>query len=105
MSAAAERGYDLTTIRARRVQDSDFESFDYVLAMDEDNQALLLERCPEEYRGRIRLFLEFHEGATERNVPDPYYGSVNGFEHVLDLVVSASRGFLKELDKNSGSTG
>lgn len=104
VSAAADRGYDLTTIRARGIQDSDFESFDYVLAMDEDNKALLLERCPEQYRGRVRLFLEFHEGAVEQNVPDPYYGSVNGFEHVLDLVVGASRGFLKELEKASGST-
>lgn len=101
VSAAAGRGYDLSMIRARRVEDADFENFDYVLAMDEDNQALLLERCPEQYRGRIRLFLEFHEGARERNVPDPYYGSANGFEHVLDLVVGASQGFLRELDKNS----
>ncbi len=105
VSAAAERGYDLTMIRARRVQDSDFEDFDYVLAMDEDNLALLLERCPEEYRGRVRLFLEFHEGDPDRNVPDPYYGSANGFEYVLDLVVGASQGLLKELNKSSGSAG
>lgn len=98
VSAAAGRGYDLAAIRARRVEDSDFENFDYILAMDEDNHALLIERCPEEFRARVRLFLEFHDDPPCTNVPDPYYGSANGFEQVLDLVVGASQGFLKELE-------
>jgi len=99
-AAARERGYDLSSIRARRVQDSDFEMFDYILAMDEDNHRLLVERCPAEHKAKIRYFLEFHAQAPGPNVPDPYYGSSNGFDYVLDLVVEASRGLIKELQGN-----
>jgi protein-tyrosine phosphatase len=98
-AAARQRGYDLSSIRARRVQDNDFELFDYILAMDEDNHSLLIERCPPEYQGKIRYFLDFHADAPGPNVPDPYYGSTNGFDYVLDLVIEASRGLIKALEK------
>jgi protein-tyrosine phosphatase len=96
-SAALSRGIDISGIRARRVMAEDFEYFDYVLAMDEDNLASLHELCPPERRSRVRLLLEYAPGLGVRNVPDPYYGSVNGFEYVLDLVEEASRGLLLEI--------
>jgi protein-tyrosine phosphatase len=99
VQAAAERGFDLSPIRARRVDAGDFEKFDLVLAMDEDNLRLLVEACPEALRSRIRLFLDFHSNPPGRDVPDPYYGSTHGFEHVLDLVEEASLGLINELEK------
>lgn len=104
-AAASQRGFDLSSIRARRVQESDFEFYDYILVMDEDNFGMLVERCPPEHRGKIRYFLEFHAAAPGRNVPDPYYGSTNGFEYVLDLVVEASRGLIEELQRHQARPG
>ena len=95
-AAAERRGMSLEGIRARRVSTDDFERFDYILAMDEDNLARLEDEAPEEYRHKLRLFLEFAQNG-EREVPDPYYGGAAGFERVLDLVDEASRGLLETL--------
>ena len=99
-AAAARRGYDLSTLRARQVTPADFERFDYVLAMDEANLRELLPLCPEASRDRLRLFLEFAEEVERRDVPDPYYGGEQGFEHVLDLVENAARGLLANIKNN-----
>ncbi len=97
-AAAERRGYTLEHIRARRVDVSDFERFDHVIAMDRDNLAILMDSADPEYHGKIRLFLDFAPG-PEREVPDPYYGGAAGFERVLDLVEQASRGLLETLKK------
>lgn len=96
--AAARRGFSLADIRARRVAPEDFERFHHIIAMDEDNLALLHEQAGAGQREKIRLFLEFSSGA-ETEVPDPYYGGATGFERVLDLVEDASRGLLEALGK------
>jgi len=95
-AAAERRGMSLDNISARRVMIEDFERFDYIIAMDEDNLARLHDESPDEHRGKLRLFLEFG-GGDEREVPDPYYGGAAGFERVLDLVEAASRGLLETL--------
>jgi len=95
--AALRRGVDLSTQRARRVTEQDFTHFELVLAMDELNRAALLEICPVERRGRVRLLLEFAPHVGHSEVPDPYYGGSNGFEHVLDLVEEAALGVLEHL--------
>jgi protein-tyrosine phosphatase len=100
IAAAAQRGVDLSPIRARRVEESDFETHDLILAMDEDNLELLIAACPEPLRSRVCLFLDFHANPPGKNVPDPYYGSSHGFEHVLDLVEEASLGLIASLDKS-----
>lgn len=96
-AVARERGVELSDIRARKVRVGDFEYFDYILAMDQDNLELLKEWCPEEHRHRLGLLMEFADRDSPDDVPDPYYGSVNGFEYVLDLVEEASRGLLREI--------
>jgi len=95
--AAERRGIDLKPLRARRVTEQDFVQYELVLAMDELNREFLLEMCPVEYRHRIKLFLEFAPHLERREVPDPYYGGVTGFEHVLDLVEEAAAGLLEHL--------
>ena len=98
-AAAERRGYSLNSIRARRVVDTDFERYDYIIAMDRDNVARLVEQAEVEHHRKIRLFLEF-ANAQEDEVPDPYYGGAAGFERVLDLVEDASRGLLEMLRKS-----
>ncbi|MDH4055079.1 MAG: low molecular weight phosphotyrosine protein phosphatase [Gammaproteobacteria bacterium] len=96
VAAAARRGVGLASIRARRVSADDFEKFDYIIAMDEDNRRRLLEQAPEEHHHKVHLFLSF-AAISETEVPDPYYGGGAGFERVLDLVELASRGLLETL--------
>lgn len=95
--AAARRGIDLRAQRARRVDVEDFARFDYVLAMDSSNRDDLLAICPAPHRNKIRLFLEFAERPAQSDVPDPYYGGLQGFERVLDLVEEAGRGLLLDI--------
>lgn len=94
--AALGRGYDLSALRGRQVADEDFQRFDYILAMDRDNLANLLARCPAELRHKVRLFLSFSRRFADREVPDPYYGGSRGFEEVLDMVEDAVEGLLEE---------
>lgn len=94
--AAARRGIDIRDLRAREVAAEDFETFDLILAMDEDNLIRLEAEAPEQHRHKLRLFLEFAQ-ASETEVPDPYYGGAAGFERVLDLVEDASHGLLEVL--------
>jgi len=101
-AAADRRGYSLDGIRARRVKATDFERFDYIVAMDRDNLAELQEQAMEEHADKLHLFLAF-TGATEDEVPDPYYGGAAGFERVLDLVEEASRGLLETLRKSNAA--
>lgn len=97
VSAASKRGYDLSVLRARQVQSSDFDEFDYVLAMDKSNLADLERIKPSHFTGHLGLFLEFGERDDYREVPDPYYGESDGFELVLDLVEGAAQGLLNHI--------
>jgi len=94
---AHQRGVDLSTIRARQVSSNDFEHYDYILAMDTDNFAILMGDCPSEYQHKVKRFLDYAPDQDERDVPDPYYGGQQGFSHVFDLVEDASEGFLENI--------
>jgi protein-tyrosine phosphatase len=95
---AARRGIDIADLRAREVTAADFDRFDLLLAMDEDNLDALRRRAPPERHDRLRLLLSFAPARTGvREVPDPYFGAPAGFELVLDLVEAATDGLLAEL--------
>ncbi|ONC14051.1 low molecular weight protein-tyrosine-phosphatase [Burkholderia pseudomallei] len=95
--AARARGYDLSALRARQIGDADFERFDLVLAMDGANLAALRKRCPPQYRGKVRLLMEFAGDGSAGDIADPYFGSARGFEQVLDQCEAACRGLLDSL--------
>lgn len=101
LAAARRRGYDLTALRARPVVDQDFQRFDLILGMDQDNVADLRARCPADRVGRVRLFLSFAAERAEHEVPDPYLGDAEDFEHVLDLIEHGSRALLRHLRAGS----
>jgi protein-tyrosine phosphatase len=85
---------------ARRFAPADFERFDLVLAMDEANRRDLLEAAPDAAaRAKVRMLREFDPDSSDGDldVPDPYFGGEQGFEHVLDLIEAATRGLLDEL--------
>ncbi|MDO9424186.1 MAG: low molecular weight protein-tyrosine-phosphatase [Methylobacter sp.] len=98
-AAAIERGVDLSNLRARQVINGDFEDFDFVLAMDDENYSILINACPEQYKTKVKYFLDYAAHLNERQVPDPYYGGTYGFERVLDMIEEAAAGFLKTLQE------
>ena len=95
--AAARRGYDMSMLRGRQVGARDFSDFDYVLAMDSANLAILQRLRPRDAAAHLGLFLEFATRHREREVPDPYYGGAEGFERVLDMIEDAADGLLAQV--------
>ncbi|HCQ19957.1 MAG TPA: protein tyrosine phosphatase [Anabaena sp. UBA12330] len=99
MSAAAENklGFKLSG-KARQFQVSDFQQFDLILAMDRDNYDDILAVDPSgQYHSKVRLMCDFCSTHTLKEVPDPYYGGVEGFNHVIDLLMDACQGLLKHI--------
>jgi protein-tyrosine phosphatase len=95
------RGSAATTLahlRARRVTDFDFIRFDHVIAMERDHLEWLQRACPPLYHDKLALLLEFSETLRCRTrCPIPYYGGMDGFERVLDLVEDAVEQLLLRL--------
>ena len=96
-SAAARRGIDISDLRARGVEQGDFEAFDLILAMDDENIEVLRAMSDDQHHEKIHLFMEYTAGHTGRIVPDPYYGGPIGFERVLDMIEEAAEGFVTRL--------
>lgn len=99
---AQKRGYELSSV-ARQFVSDDFESFDYVLAMDSQNLSDLKSRARAAgvEPHHLGLFREFDPTAPAgASVPDPYYGGDRGFEEVLDQCERACRGLIDHLRKN-----
>lgn len=94
---AKNRNIDLSDLRARKSIPEDFIEFDYVLAMDNDNYAILRSECPSGSEYKLKLFMDFAPQLEISEVPDPYYGGDNGFEVVFDMVQTAAEGLLEDI--------
>jgi protein-tyrosine phosphatase len=91
---ASRRGYNLTS-RSRPIKQDDFEKFDLIIGMDDNNLHNLKRLAPNlESRQKIRLMTDYCQHYKDDHVPDPYYGGPSGFEHVLDLLEDACDGLL-----------
>ncbi len=95
--AAKTRGYDLSDQRGRQVTRGDFDEFDFILAMDQQNLANLERIKPRHFAGHLGLFLDFLPNQPLREVPDPYHGGTQGFEQVLDLVEASCDALLTHI--------
>ena len=95
-AAARDRGIDLSGLRARRFESSDFTEFDYILGMDRNNLADMLAIKPDQASARVSLMLEFSDNGSLLEIPDPYFGE-EGFDQVFDLIDDASRGLLQAI--------
>ena len=97
-AVAARRGlaYDGS---ARQFSPRDFDRFDLIIPMDQDNRSsLLLQARSQEGKEKIHLMREFDpRGGTNAEVPDPYYGGLSGFEEVYDILERACKGLLETL--------
>lgn len=95
-AAGCRRGLPMTGI-ARQVTRADLNAFDLILAMDNDNHQALLELSTEHNRHKIRRFCTYCVRHDDTEVPDPYYGGPEGFEHVLDLLEDGCMQILEEI--------
>jgi len=104
-AAAAAREIELTGA-ARRFERTDFDDYDLILAMDRQNLEDMRSLAPHaDAEGRLGLLREYDPLAVESGeleVPDPYYGGADGFEHVLDVVDRACEGLLAEVRERLG---
>ena len=101
--AASRRGYDLSKLRGRQVIRRDFLEFDYVLAMDQQNLKALKPICPPEQAHKLRLLMEFAPAAEDLEIPDPFRGSEEDFNTVLDRLEAAADGLLAHLREELGT--
>lgn len=98
VSAASNRGIDISHQQARQVEEDDFYNFDYIFAMDKQNFEALKVLQPSSAKATLALLLDYAEVAHEdSSVPDPYYSGEQGFELVLDLLDSACESILLKI--------
>jgi protein-tyrosine phosphatase len=99
-TAARDRDIDISGQSARQIEPADYDRFDLLLAMDGSNYQELVQLAPSDARHKIRRFLDFAPHVGTQDVPDPFYGGREGFDHALDLIEEAARGLLAELLSN-----
>lgn len=94
------RGYELNSI-SRPFKEEDFDNFDWIITMDEDNfQQIQWRDHQRNYTAKIRQMTDFCSAKTFSEVPDPYYGGNQGFENVLDILEDACKGLLEFITTN-----
>lgn len=95
---AAQRGVDISDLRARRITDDDFERADLILVMDWRNVRDIEQLCPPAHFAKVRRMTEFCLAAAHNEVvPDPYRGSDADFVRVFDLLEDACEGLVHHL--------
>jgi protein-tyrosine phosphatase len=97
-SHAIRRGYRLTSIARKFDPSVDFDDFDYIIGMDDDNVNDLQDMASNvEDLNKIYKMTDFCSRGGHYSVPDPYYGGSEGFELVLDILEDACEGLLNEV--------
>ncbi len=94
--SAEARGLHISGQRARMIEPEDCQTFDYVLVADEGNLRTVRGLCRNN-SDKVRLFLDYAPRLPETEIPDPYYGGPDGFEHAMDLIEEASEGLLADI--------
>lgn len=99
---AAQRGYDLSSLRARQFRSDDFEKFDWIVVMDEENYQDVMRKVPSHTSSNklakvVRMKDFFNDFKGYDHVPDPYYGGSEGFELALDMIEDGCKEMLKSL--------
>jgi len=96
---ARKYGVDLSNQRARKVNESDFYYYDYIIAMDTDNIEILRSIRPTNSQSQIKLLLDYLPDVSIQSVPDPYFEGK--FDEVFRMVYTACTSFLENLVKKA----
>ncbi len=97
IDVAKARGIDMSSLRARKLEPVDFERFDHLIAMDRGHFNIMANKCPVGQESKLELFLNILDGHQNKDVPDPYYGDIQGFKNVFDLIEMGCTAWLKRL--------
>jgi protein-tyrosine phosphatase len=95
--SAVRRGYDLSDLRAREVSADDLARFHFVLAMDRSHLQHLRTLAAPRQLDRLHLLMSFAPQLGLQEVPDPWYGGPDDYEHALDLIEAGCRGMIEHL--------
>jgi protein-tyrosine phosphatase len=100
---AAQRGVDLSGLRARKVTERDFHDHDLVVAMDQDNLRILRQlQSASGGDARLELMMAWSPRFPDyREVPDPYYGGLGDFELMCELLDESTHGLLQALENGA----
>jgi protein-tyrosine phosphatase len=98
---ALRYGIDVSALRSRELRRTDYEQFDYLLAMDRTNYNYLRSLCPKGMEGKIYMTLEFAPFDDLSEVPDPYTAGEEGFDIVFQVLQVATRGLLAHIRKTN----
>lgn len=99
-SHGAQRGYKFNSL-SRKFHTSDFDDFDLILAMDDNNFNNIMGQSPDlESQKKVHRMVEYSQRFAHDHIPDPYYSAADGFELVLDLLEDACDGLMKNLEEN-----
>lgn len=98
IKVAQQNGIDISRQQARQFKVEDFDTFDFIYAMDHSNYTniLALARNSEDI-GKVKLILEFNPSILNKNIPDPYYGGDSGFLNVYNILKDTCEIIAKEL--------
>lgn len=97
IKVAAANGIDISELSGRQFKVGDFDRFDIILALDQNNFSDILKMAhTDEAKNKVRLMLSYLPGVENKNVFDPYYGSKKDFEAVYHQLHEACSNFLKK---------
>lgn len=102
VATALNFGVDISHLRARKVCASDFEDYDLIIAMDRSNFTDLQQVRPAGSKAELKMMMQYHPEARPDEVPDPYYGGMDGFNFMCSLLDSATQGLLKDVEGRLG---
>jgi protein-tyrosine phosphatase len=102
VETASGFGVDIGALRARKVQVQDFNHYDLIIAMDHSNFEDLRAIQPADSKADLKMMMSYHPQRQPREVPDPYYGGMNGFTYMCELLESATTGLLEDVERRLG---
>ena len=86
---------------SRQLVDEDYQTFDWLVAMDAKNLADMKRDCPPRLRSKL-VRMRDYDPLGSGDVPDPYYGGAGGFDEVYEMVYRCCERFLDELEGGGG---
>jgi protein-tyrosine phosphatase len=95
---AKKRGYEINSIARQFDMTKDFEQFDYIVTMDNENfEDIKSMDIMNEHEHKIFRMADFCKKCKIDEIPDPYYNSASGFEEVLEMLEDGTNGLLNRI--------
>lgn len=96
-------GHDISDLKARQFSVSDFDDYDRIFVMDQSNYENVMDVARSDGdKEKVDLFLNLAHPGENMEVPDPYFGGDQGFQHVYELLNNAVENLISELEIHGG---